>query len=426
MAAFLRGLRSRAYGTVAAVASTTTFAVFTMWHGDSLVPDSKTPHFLARHIGNCDGPNDSTISKPSDILTEHLSFLRSEDDSPIRRSVVELLGRMQLEIRDRVNALEDKHTPDGDEPVHVNIDIDDRRSQGKRGIAMTIQEGKVIEKGGFNITVMSKKLSPGMARQMSANHSALRKTLEDAASKEKDGTEPEDFHMWVCGLSLILHPRHPLAATVHLNYRYFEVLQGGKVVAWWFGGGNDLTPIYFDADDAIKFHRTLKDVCDKHGEELYPQFKTWADEYFYHKARKEARGVGGIFFDDLSSGSKADLFEFVKDCIEAFPRAYFPLLESKLEQPYSDAMREWQGLRHGRYVEFNLIYDRGTKFGFHVPGVNIESVLVSLPINCRWEYKNVPKPFSAEAELLQVLTGPPQDWAAMRTSDEAKQSARRQ
>eukprot|EP00750_Incisomonas_marina_P033105 INCI9567.2.p1 GENE.INCI9567.2~~INCI9567.2.p1 ORF type:complete len:328 (-),score=53.14 INCI9567.2:18-1001(-) len=326
---------------------------------------------------------------------------------------MELLTRMQLQIHDRVNALERQHTPAGKEPAQVLIDIDDRRDQGKRGIAMAIQDGAVFEKGGFSLTLMSKPLSAGMAKQMSSNHAGLKERLAEAAAATSAGkTDVLPFTMWVCGLSLILHPRHPLGATVHLNYRYFEVLQGDEVVAWWFGGGNDLTPIYFDEGDAKHFHRTLKDACDRHKPEFYPEFKDWADKYFYHTARKEARGVGGIFFDDLdeSRGTRAQLFGFVKDCLEAFPQSYFPRLEQKLDHPVTNAMREWQALRHGRYVEFNLIYDRGTKFGFHVPGVNIENVLISLPLTVRFEYKNQPTAGSREAELLELLTGSPREY----------------
>ena len=334
--------------------------------------------------------------------------LLKPDDSEIRRGMIEMISDAQNLIRQKVNSLEEAACAPGETPVRCIVDVDDRRKDGKFGVAVAIQDGRVFEKGAASMTVMSKPLSAGMVRQMSSNHAGLKQKLA-----EVDDSNTDPFKMWVCGLSLIMHPRHPLGATVHLNYRYFEVMKGEEVVAWWFGGGNDLTPIYFNLDDAIHFHKTLKTVCDRHDEKYYPEFKDWADKYFYHKARKEARGVGGIFFDDLHNKPKEELFAFVTDCLGAFIPAYFPTLESKLDQPVTMKMKEWQALRHGRYVEFNLVYDRGTKFGFQVPGVNIENVLISLPLSVRFEYKNLPKPFSAEAELLSILTGPPLDYAAL-------------
>lgn len=214
----------------------------------------------------CDSKSSSSLSaQSSETLAEHLAFLESPGDSPMRRAVIELVGRMQLEIRDHVNFLERVRGAAGQPSTTVLVDRDDRRTQGKRGIAMAIQGGQVFEKGGFSVTVMSKNLSSGMAKQMSSNHAGLRKRLQEA--KDDDAHAQEPFKMWVCGLSLILHPRHPLGATVHLNYRYFEVLRGDEVVAWWFGGGNDLTPIYVDEEEAVHFHQTLKDVCDRHNPE---------------------------------------------------------------------------------------------------------------------------------------------------------------
>lgn len=325
--------------------------------------------------------------------------------SAIRQQMVEMIATRQEAIRRKVNALEAAACGGQETPAQVAVDIDNRRPEGKFGCAMVIQDGRVFEKGGFSMTILEKGLTVGMAQRMSSNHHKLRDVLEAG------GDAP--LSMWVCGLSLILHPHHPLGSTVHLNYRYFEVLQGDDVVAWWFGGGNDLTPIYLNVPDAIHFHQTLKDVCDRHDTTFYPKFKEWADRYFYHTARKEARGVGGIFFDDLTKeGGREALLGFITDCLDAFMPAYFPSLESKLQEPVTDAMKTWQALRHGRYVEFNLVYDRGTKFGFQVPGVNIENVLVSLPLTNRFEYKHQPAPGSPEEALLVVLTGPAKNWVS--------------
>ena len=228
---------------------------------------------------------------------------------------------------------------------------------------------------------------------------------------------------------MVLHPRNPFIPTVHLNYRYFEA---GPV--WWFGGGIDLTPYYPFDEDVVHFHQTLKETCDRYQPEYYPVFKKWCDEYFYLKHRNETRGVGGIFFDyqdgqgslyrgpdengpaaehsqavgELPQRSWEDLFNFAKDCGDAFLPAYVPIAEKHKNDEYSDHQRQFQLYRRGRYVEFNLVYDRGTIFGLQTNG-RTESILMSLPPLVRWEYGFTPEPNTPEARLYDVFLKP-QDW----------------
>jgi coproporphyrinogen III oxidase len=222
---------------------------------------------------------------------------------------------------------------------------------------------------------------------------------------------------------------------VHANYRYFELLESepdphtglANIVAWWFGGGSDLTPSYLFDEDAVHFHQTLKNACDPHGGGLYPSFKAWCDEYFYIPHRHETRGIGGIFFDDLNDHahkrlddddididttqrpkSPDEIFAFVKSLGDAFLPSYIPILQRRMFMPSDEHQRRWQLLRRGRYVEFNLVYDRGTKFGLNTPGARIESILMSLPETARWEYMSDMEGVegSEEDRLVQCLKSP--------------------
>lgn len=178
-----------------------------------------------------------------------------------------------------------------------------------------------------------------------------------------------------------------------------------------FGGGCDLTPSYLFDEDAIHFHSTIKDACDKHDKEYYPKFKKWCDEYFNNKHRGETRGVGGIFFDDMDETTKdqEQLFSFVQSCLGAFLPSYVPIIERRKDMPYTQQMKNWQQLRRGRYVEFNLVHDRGTSFGLNTPGARVESILMSLPLTARWEYMHKPEAGSREERLLEVLRNP-KEW----------------
>lgn len=266
------------------------------------------------------------------------------------------------------------------------------------GITAAIEDGNVIERGGALISVVHGKLPEAAVRKMRENHSSLR--------DKPDG----DLPYWVCGLSMIMHPRNPMAPTVHLNYRYFETQnEDGSPQAWWFGGGADLTPYYLFEEDAKLFHKCLKNACDKYDPRYYPDFKAWCDKYFVNHHRGEARGIGGIFFDDLVDEDPEKVLSFVTACFNAFLESYPVILERRKDMPFTPEQKQWQLIRRGRYVEFNLLHDRGTQFGILAPGARIESILISLPLNVSWRYNFHPKEGSEEAKLVEVLKSP-REW----------------
>ncbi|XP_070262212.1 oxygen-dependent coproporphyrinogen-III oxidase, mitochondrial [Myotis yumanensis] len=270
------------------------------------------------------------------------------------------------------------------------------RKEGGGGISCVLQDGHVFEKAGVSISVVHGHLSEEAAKQMRNRGKNL---------KTKDGK----LSFSAMGVSSVIHPKNPHAPTIHFNYRYFEVEEADGNKHWWFGGGSDLTPTYLNQEDAVHFHRTLKEACDRHGPDLYPKFKKWCDDYFYIAHRGERRGIGGIFFDDLDSPSKEEVFQFVQSCAQAVVPAYIPLVKKHRDDSFTPQEKLWQQLRRGRYVEFNLLYDRGTKFGLFTPGSRIESILMSLPLTARWEYMHSPSANSKEAEILEVLRHP-RDW----------------
>ena len=279
------------------------------------------------------------------------------------------------------------------------------RPEGGGGITCVLQDGNVFEKAGVNISVVYGTLPRAAIEKMRVNHRAM-------------SADVDRLDFFAAGLSMVLHPHNPHAPTVHLNYRYFETAnEDGSPQAWWFGGGTDLTPSYLVDQDVIHFHQTIKDACDQHNPSYYPRFKRWCDDYFSVTHRGERRGVGGIFFDDLdhSQDSAENLFAFVQDCLKAFLPSYLPILHRRKDQPFSVAEKEWQQLRRGRYVEFNLVHDRGTSFGLHTPGARVESILVSLPLTAKWSYMHQPDPASPEDRLLQVLRNPI-DWVPWKST----------
>ncbi len=257
------------------------------------------------------------------------------------------------------------------------------REGGGGGRSRVITDGGVFEKAGVNFSEVFGQMSPEFAKQLPG--------------------EGLDFS--AAGVSLVLHPRNPKAPTVHANFRY--LIKGDRS---WFGGGADLTPYYGNREDAIHFHKTWKTVCMRHPAPVdYVKFKKWCDEYFYLTHRQEPRGVGGIFFDYLEGDFEA-LFGFVRDCGDAFLDAYVPIVRRRKDEPYTDQERIFQEFRRGRYVEFNLLYDRGTIFGLKTGG-RIESILMSLPPMVRWLYDYKPAPGSREAELYDVYLKP-HDWVS--------------
>jgi coproporphyrinogen III oxidase len=278
------------------------------------------------------------------------------------------------------------------------------RAGGGGGRSRVLQDGKVFEKAGVNSAVVHGALSPELARA----------TLGPAALHER---APRDgpCSFFAASLSVVLHPHNPMAPTTHANYRYFELHaevgddDGAAPVSWWFGGGADLTPAYVIAEDVSHFHRVYKAVCDRHNPAYYPHFKRWCDDYFLLPHRGERRGVGGIFFDRLAGPDPEQPFACVRACAEAMLPAYLPIVRARWEMPFTERHKRWQQLRRGRYVEFNLLHDRGTAFGFKSGG-RVESVLMSLPLTARWEYGHQPAPGSPEAECLDLLRHP-REWA---------------
>ncbi|NER09807.1 coproporphyrinogen oxidase [Muriicola jejuensis] len=261
------------------------------------------------------------------------------------------------------------------------------RPEGGGGRTRVIQDGAVFEKGGVNI---SKVYGP-LPKSMQAYF----------------GVGESDF--FACGLSLVLHPVNPMVPTVHANWRYFELYdKDGNTVDQWFGGGQDLTPYYLFDEDAVHFHTVCKKACDTHNPDFYPRFKEKCDSYFWNTHRGEARGVGGLFFDYCRPGEELSLeewYEFVTGIGNSFLPSYIPVVERRKDLPYSEAQREWQEIRRGRYVEFNLVHDKGTLFGLRTNG-RIESILMSLPPKVQWKYDHHPEEGSEEARLLQVLRSP--------------------
>lgn len=260
--------------------------------------------------------------------------------------------------------------------------VEDRweREGGGGGCTRVIENGALFEKGGINFSCVFGELPEAFAARI----------------ERGEGRE-----FFATGISLVLHPLNPHVPTIHANLRYLE-----KGNAAWFGGGTDLTPYYPVSEDVIHFHRTLKDVCDRHDAGYYPRFKKWCDEYFYIKHRGEARGVGGIFFDYLE-GDLEQLFQFVRDVGEKLEEAYLPIVSRTRDRGFSAAERDFQLIRRGRYAEFNLVYDRGTIFGLETRG-RTESILMSLPPLARWEYNFQAKPGSPEAEACKFFQ--PQEW----------------
>jgi coproporphyrinogen III oxidase len=231
-------------------------------------------------------------------------------------------------------------------------------------------------------------------------------------SADNGNFKPEPVPFFAAGISSVLHPKNPFAPTLHFNYRYFETDAPkdapGAPRQWWFGGGTDLTPAYIFEEDVKHFHTVQKAACDKFDPSFYPRFKKWCDDYFYIKHRDERRGLGGIFFDDLNDYDQEMLLSFATECANSVVDAYLPIIEKRKDLPFTDQNKAWQQLRRGRYVEFNLVYDRGTTFGLKTGG-RIESILVSLPLTARWEYDHKPEEGSEEWKLLDACINP-KEW----------------
>ncbi|HSY28675.1 MAG TPA: oxygen-dependent coproporphyrinogen oxidase [Burkholderiaceae bacterium] len=266
------------------------------------------------------------------------------------------------------------------EEVDGNAFVTDawQRQEGGGGISRVIEEGQVFERGGVNFShVIGSSLPPSAA----ANRPAIAGRAWEAM-----------------GVSLVLHPRNPYAPTVHMNVRFFNATAEGEEPVWWFGGGMDLTPYYGFLEDAQHFHRTCRAALEPYGSDLHPRFKRWCDDYFYLKHRSEPRGVGGIFFDDFNEPGFETSFSVQRSVGDHFIESYLPILLRRKDMPYGERERDFQAYRRGRYVEFNLVYDRGTLFGLQSGG-RTESILMSLPPVVKWRYDWRPEAGSAEAKL---------------------------
>ncbi|KAJ5710686.1 oxygen-dependent coproporphyrinogen-III oxidase [Penicillium malachiteum] len=341
------------------------------------------------------------------------------ESSPMRLRMEKLIKEQQQKIIEELSRIDGKEFKQDTWT----------RPNGGGGISCVLQDGNVFEKAGVNVSVVYGELPRPAIEKMRADH------------KSFVGADVDSLSFFAAGLSLVLHPHNPMAPTVHLNYRYFETsdpkdpINGDK--NWWFGGGTDLTPTYLFPEDAQHFHKTIKDTCDRHDATYYPKFKAWCDKYFYLPHRGECRGVGGIFFDDLdanflqsstssSSNPQETLFSFVSDGLASFLPSYVPIIERRKDMSYTPSQKEWQQLRRGRYVEFNLVYDRGTSFGLRTPNARVESILMSLPRTASWAYMDpvsgtrtesmpvdedeLAEDKTSEKEIMDVLKHPRQ-WA---------------
>ncbi|MCC1496227.1 oxygen-dependent coproporphyrinogen oxidase [Alcanivorax sp. 1008] len=263
-----------------------------------------------------------------------------------------------------------------------------QRDEGGGGRSRVLENGSVIEKGGVNFShVFGTQLPP---------------------SATAHRPELAGRHWQAMGVSLVIHPRNPYAPTSHANVRFFVAEKEGEEPVWWFGGGFDLTPYYGDESDVRDWHRTAQEACQPFGDDIYPRFKSWCDEYFFLKHRGEARGVGGLFFDDYNAGGFEASFALMRSIGNAYIEAYKPILQRRKDTPYGERERQFQLYRRGRYVEFNLVFDRGTLFGLQSGG-RTESILMSLPPLVSWRYDWQPEPGSAEAELYEKYL-PARDW----------------
>ncbi len=264
------------------------------------------------------------------------------------------------------------------------------REEGGGGRTRVIENGAVFEKGGVNISAVFGPLAPAMQQYFKVG----------------------DVDFFACGLSLVLHPKNPMVPTVHANWRYFEMYdKAGNIIDQWFGGGQDLTPYYLFEEDASHFHQICKKSCDHHDPSFYKRYKKQCDKYFWNTHRGEARGIGGLFFDYCRATDEKtieDWYNFVTEVGDSFLDAYLPITERRKDISYTQANRTWQEIRRGRYVEFNLVHDKGTLFGLKTNG-RIESILMSLPPHVQWVYDHQPEPGSEEEKLLKVLEKP-REW----------------
>ena len=288
-----------------------------------------------------------------------------------------------------LKSLQDKICQALEEEDGSGIFIEDnwKRAEGGGGRTRVLTNGNVVEQGGVNFSVVSGDKLPPSA-------TAHRPELAGRTWQ-------------ACGVSLVIHPKNPHIPTSHANVRFFIAEKEGEAPVWWFGGGFDLTPFYPVDEDVTHWHQVAKDLCDPFGDNVYSDHKKWCDEYFYLKHRDETRGVGGLFFDDLNEWDFDTCFDYIKKVGEGFIDAYIPIMHRRKSDEYTEQQRQFQLYRRGRYVEFNLVFDRGTLFGLQSGG-RTESILMSMPPLARWEYNYQAEAGSAESKLNDYLS--PQNW----------------
>jgi len=270
------------------------------------------------------------------------------------------------------------------------------REAGGGGRTRVMSDGNVWEKAGIGLAVVHGNLP---AENLNKKAGVGDRTKFNSIDRNQGFAPGEKVPFTAVGLSSVMHPKNPHCPTMHFNYRYFETASG----LWWFGGGQDITPAYLDEDDMKHFHGTLKKTCDKHDKEFYPYFKAWADDYYRIPHRNETRGLGGIFYDDLNDRDADEILKLQRDLVMSVPEAYLPIIEKHRDDDFTQQQKEWQLMRRGRYVEFNLVYDRGTIFGLKTGLGRVESILMTLPETARWEYDHQVKPDSPEADITDAF-----------------------
>ncbi|PSS11069.1 Oxygen-dependent coproporphyrinogen-III oxidase [Actinidia chinensis var. chinensis] len=362
----------------------------------STLTRTRNTNFVQVRASSSSSPSLPVIEKETPETQRPHTFLRESDNerSPNTNSTA-VRARFEKMIREAQD-----HVCSAIEAVDGNGMFKEdvwSRPGGGGGMSRVLQDGAVFEKAGVNVSVVYGVMPPEAYR-----------AAKPLSSEDKPGPVP----FFAAGISSVLHPKNPFAPTLHFNYRYFETDAPtdapGAPRQWWFGGGTDLTPAYIFEEDVKHFHSVQKSACDKFDPSFYPRFKKWCDDYFYIKHRGERRGLGGIFFDDLNDYDQEMLLSFATECANSVVPAYIPIIEKRKDTPFLDQHKAWQQLRRGRYVEFNLVYDRGTTFGLKTGG-RIESILVSLPLTARWEYDHKPEEGSEEWKLLDACINP-KEW----------------
>jgi coproporphyrinogen III oxidase len=354
-----------------------------------------------------------------------LLYTNNEHSTDFHRKTEKFIRNVQDSITQHLCDLEFTAAQRENLPqVALREDITVRGDGTGGGIARVIQGGRVFSKAGCNISVAKHKLPFKACLSLAEDHKQLQQLINSGIYAENDVVQ-----RYTASISLVFHPKNPFIPTVHANYRYFEFVLPDNRVIYWFGGGTDLTPIYVDQAQGHYFHSKLADLCAQHDNSYYKRFKPWCDTYFRNTLRGESRGIGGIFFDDLHhnpeikqiSGENDKTWPFVRAAAESFSKTYFPLVISQFSAPFLPRHSEFQALRHGRYVEFNLIYDRGTNFGFRQPNARPEAILMSLPLEARWEYKFEAQKGSEEEKTIQILKNPIQ-WVKEQQLEGTQQS----